>query len=673
MTWRLKSIGLLLMGFALSAGGADSGWKPLDKNVWLMQAIPAKGIRDAVVLEKRTIFSNNSIETVLQVRILSEAGRRAVELPRFSPDCHHISGRTSYPDGRSIEYDRAKDFSTVPSSRGEDETARVMPKGVTADCVVEVRWQESTWKKYSAGLPRRLGSFGEWELGGAFATLSESVEVVDGFKWRTHLNPGQSHKPESYQAGSYRVIRFQNLPAYEAAPFCLPPLVDRPRFQVFDLPKVYFERAAQGMDAFWKAAMIVPIPKIITRDRIGTGSDRTMNTSRVFKDLDPSVKDSFVDFVRKGAAYKDLAKVVLADLPSAPQARGQVLLARLQERMSCGRDRAFDEEEREDMEEIDRIRTGPENLEDAVKAKRITEKGMQILCFNLLRDAGLKPKLALLANRQERLFNHQAPIAWQFTDRLLGIDEPGKSTLWLDPVRRNLAPGEVHPDLQGGEGLLVDTDTWEPLRFQMPIQAAVMNHRHFDYRHIRGEQGDQFSLKAHFKGASARDALQRSGRGVALRAALGTQPGLSISRAEANSERSVGAGLDWEIEGLMKAKHDLSPFPGMPSALPVEALPETRSLPIVMPGNALHEAVATLKIPRGFRVREGQGLHQANPFGSVDWKLSLQRVGDEDVVTVRYVVRLNAMTAPPQVYGELKALLGWIRRAEALSVQFDPQ
>jgi len=656
----------------MDAAGSDPAWEPLPANVWLMQAAPTQGIRDAVVLEKRTIFSNNAIETVLRVRVLSEAGRRAVELPRFSADCHHISGRTSYPDGRSVEYDRAKDFHAVASSASsEEESARVMPKGVTANCVVEVRWQESTWKKYSAALPRRLGSFAQWELGGPFFTLSESLEVVDGFKWRTYLNPGSMQKPQITQQGPYRIIRFQNLPAFDTPPYCLPPLVDRPRFQVFDLPKVYFERAAQSIEEFWKAAMIVPIPKLITRDRIGTGSDRTMNTSRVFKDLDPSVKDSFVDFVHKGSAYKELVKAVLTDLPTSAQARGQQIVTRLQERLSCGRERAFDEDEREDMEEIDRLRSGPENLEEAVKAKRITEKGMQILCFQLLREAGLKPRLALLVDRQERLFIYPAPIAWQFTDRLLGLDEPGKATLWLDPVRRHLAPGEVHPDLQGAEGLLVDTDTWQAQRFQMPFQGPEMNQRRFDYRLVRDESGDRFSLKAHFQGAAAREALQRFGRGSTFKGTLEAQTGGSLSQAEAKAERSVGAGLDWELGGPTKAKAELLPFPAMPSALEVEALPETRTLPIVMPVNARHEAVAILAVPSGFRVQPASGLHQANRFGSVDWSLSTQRVGNQDQITVTYVVQLKAVTAPAQAYAELQALLAWVRHAEALTVKFE--
>lgn len=674
----IRSNGLALCGllaslaFLVPCSGAT--WEPLKSDVWIMQDAPLKGTQDAVVLEKRTIFSNNLIETVLRVRVLSEAGRRAVELPRFSADCHHISGRTSYPDGRSVEYDQVQDFKPVVSSkRSEDEPSRVIPKGVTANCVVEVRWQESTWKKYSAALPRRMGSFAEWELGGPFVTLKESLEVVEGFKWRTFLNPGQFQKPAITQEGAYRVIRFQNLPAFKTPPFCLAPLVDRPRFQVFDLPRVYFERAAQSIDEFWKAVMIVPIPKIITRDRIGKGSDRTMNTSRIFQDLDPSVKDSFVDFVRKGSAYRDFAKTVLVDLPTSPQARGQQLLTKLFERMSSGRDRAFEPEEREDMDEIDRIRTGPENLEDAVKARRTTEKGMLILCFQLLREAGLKPKLALLVNRQERFFNYQAPIAWQFTDGLLGLEEPGKATLWLDPVRRHLALGEIHPDLQGGEGLLVDTDTWQPQRFQMALQNERLNRRRFDYQLVRGEHGDQFGAKAHFQGAPAREALQRFGRSDALKVALEAKAGLSLHRAEAKTEHSVGAGLSWDLEGQVKSGNELVPFPGMPSALDSGVLPESRSLPIVMPYTVLHEATATLKVPTGFRVRETPEFRQENRLGSVTWSLTAQRVGEQEQIIVKYAVRINAVTAPHQAYGELQALHAWVRSAESLTVKFDKQ
>jgi hypothetical protein len=639
------------------------------------------------VLEKRTVFSNNQIETVYRVRVFSEAGKRAAEVARFSRDCHHISGRTVYPDGSSIEYGQARDFQPVAAAPAWEEAAepRVMPKGVTADCIVEVRWQESSWKKYSSPLPRRLGSFAEWELGGPYATLSETLELVEAFKWRTNLLPGRLVKPEVTQADGYRIIRFTNLPAIETPPFSLAPLLDRPRFQVFDLPKVLFERAARGIDDFWKGVMIVPIPKLITRDRIGTGSDRTMNTSRVFKDLDPSVRDSFVDFVRKGSAYRALARELLEGLPTTPQEKAQALLRRLAARVVNSREVSFeeDENERQDMEEQDRIRTGPENIEEAVRTGRTNAKGMQILCFQLLKDAGLKPSLALFANRQVRLFNYNAPIAWQFTDRLLGIEEPGKVTLWLDPARKHLPPGVVHPGLQGAEGLLVDTDAWTFRKFQLPFQPADAQRRRFEYQVTLGGAGPEYRMKASFGGFTACEEglrylkLEPREWGPATRRDFQqAAPGLVVATAEVLNANPAQGPVVWTVEGSQSlaqvVRRSIDPFPGLPSALGARApLSLQRATPIVLPCNGLLEATCTLQVPAGYRVVEVPAFQRSNGFGSVAWTLSFRRSGEAVQALVQYGVQVNAVVASPQAYGEFKTFLDWLQEAERRTVQVE--
>lgn len=647
--------------------GVAADWKPIPPDSWSIREDAARGHHDAVVLEKRTVFSNNQIETVVRVRVFSEAGKRAAELARFSRDCHHLSGRTVYPDGRAIEYDQVRDFlpqGTAQAGAGGPEH-RLMPKGVTADCIVEVRWQESTWKKYSSPLPRRLGSFAEWELGGPFATLSETIELVDAFKWRTNLMPGRLVKPEITQAGGYRIIRFTNIPAIESPPFSLAPLLDRPRFQVFDLPKVLFERAVKGIDEFWQGVMIVPLPKLITRDRIGSGSDRTMNTSRVFKDLDPSVRDSFRDFVRKGSAYGALSLELRAGLPAPPQERAQELLRRLATRVVHSHEVTFDEDEREDMEEQDRLRTGPENIEDAVRAKRTNAKGMQILCFQLLKDAGLSPRLALLVNRQVRLFNYNAPIAWQFTDRLLGIEEPGKDTLWLDPARQQLPPGAVHPGLQGSEGLLVDTDSWTFRKFQMPLQPAEAQRSRFEYQATLGATGTAYVMKA-----SLRD-FKRAAPGLVVARAAETNSGPALGSVAwtVEASQSLPGGAQSLADGTWRS---INPFPGLPPALGVrEPLPLHRGAPIVLPCNELHEATCTLMVPAGSHVVEIPAFQRSNGFGSVVWTLAVSRTGEQVQATVQYVVRVNAAVAPPQAYGEFRAFLEWIQEAARRTVQVD--
>lgn len=628
MQQKLHSLPFLFLPLVLALAGAPgSAWLPVPPEVWALR----ERHRGAVVLEKRTIFTNSVIETVCRVRVLSEAGLRAVAFPRFSRDCHHVEGRTVQPDGRVTELRGPGDFLPAPGRPGY-----VLPRDVTKDCVVEVRWQESTWRKYSAALPRRLGSLGEWELGGPFPTLTETLEVAEGFKWRTHLAPGGS-RPELTQAGGFRIIAFKGIPAIEAPPFSLPPMVDRPRFQVFDLPKVLFERASRSIDDFWKAVMIVPIPILITRDRIGTGSDRTMNTSRVFPDLAPSVKDRFQDFVHRGGAYQALSRALLEGLPPAPQDRARALLARLLERIECDPDLAFDRDEREDAEEVDRVRTGPENLEEASRVRRASARGMQVLFYQLLKDAGLKADLALLADRRVRQFNYNAPIAWQFTDTLLGIEEAGRSTLWLDPTRKALPPGTVAPGLQGAEGLRVDTLTWGFRPFQMPFQPAAANGRTYRFELFPETPEKGMRVSVHLEGCAAYEANLR---------------GCAPDRVE---------------EGALPASPTIGPFPGLPALLvPPAPLPAERTIPIVLATNDLLEATSTFRVPG--RIEAQPAFRRANAFGSVAWALATQEVSGGTQATVTFRVQANAVLAPPQACPELQAFLGWIAEAQARTV-----
>ena len=60
--------------------GAD--WPAIPPEVWTIKEDSVKGIKDAVILEDRTIFKLTCIERIRRVRILSEAGRKAVEPSR---------------------------------------------------------------------------------------------------------------------------------------------------------------------------------------------------------------------------------------------------------------------------------------------------------------------------------------------------------------------------------------------------------------------------------------------------------------------------------------------------------------------------------------------------------------------------------------------------------------
>jgi len=60
--------------FGTGALWAES-WAPIPPEVWAIKEDPAKGIRDAVVLENRVRFTHVRTEFVLRARILSGGNR----------------------------------------------------------------------------------------------------------------------------------------------------------------------------------------------------------------------------------------------------------------------------------------------------------------------------------------------------------------------------------------------------------------------------------------------------------------------------------------------------------------------------------------------------------------------------------------------------------------------
>jgi hypothetical protein len=346
-----------------------------------------------------------------------------------------------------------------------------------------------------------------------------------------------------------------------------------------------------------------------------------------------------------GGAYKALSRTLLEGLPPSAGDRARELLVRLQGRIACDEALTFDLDEREDTEEVDRTRTGPENLEEAARSGRTNAQGMQILFYRLLLDAGLKPRLALLADRRIRDFNFEAPIAWQFTDGLLGVDEPGQPTLWLDPTRKGLPPGTVAPGLQGASGLLVDPEGWSFQRFSMPFQPQEANARRYQARFAPEGAGLGFRAQVNLAGCAAYAARLRG-------------------QVPAAAHAGAAGGLAWEEEGLL-ARGVLRPFPGLRPFLPEGTPAATCAVPIVQAVNELQEAVCILELPPGAQLEAPPALSHANAFGSVAWNLAFEpgKTGRQAILTFR--IQAHALVAAPADYAQFLAFRAWVAEAEA--------
>ena len=281
-----------------TANAADS-WPPIPPEVWAMKEDPANGTVGAVILENRIAFHTNRIQYTYRVRILSERGRDAVELPAFTRSAYGFEGRTVRTDGTSVAFLEKKDFEsvTVKTRFGSGTVSRLVPPGVTGDCVVELRWTESAQDSLGP-MPPEYGFFHEWVLGGRYRTLLSVIDLGPAFAWAYELAGLDANKPEM----NGRVYTIRDLPAVEPAPLSLDTLRGLPRFTVFWQPDSLRPYVRDGGEAYWNA-----VGRLVYKDFIGKAS--------------------------KGSEYDAFARAILAGLPEQPRRKALALRERLDTRI----------------------------------------------------------------------------------------------------------------------------------------------------------------------------------------------------------------------------------------------------------------------------------------------------------------------------------------------------
>ena len=207
------------------------------------------------------------------MRILSERGRDAAELPAFPSSAYGFDGRTVHADGTSVAFSEKKDFEnvTVKTRFGSGTVSRLVPPGVTGDCVVELRWTESA-QDSPGPMPPEYGFFHEWVLGGRYRTLSSVIDLGPAFSWAYELAGLDANKPEV----NGRVYTIRNLPPVEPAPLSLDTLRSLPRFTVFWQPAPLVAHVHDGGAGYWNA-----VGRLVYKDFLGKASkDRSTTRSR---------------------------------------------------------------------------------------------------------------------------------------------------------------------------------------------------------------------------------------------------------------------------------------------------------------------------------------------------------------------------------------------------------
>jgi hypothetical protein len=620
---------------AVTASAGDS-WPAIPPEVWAMKEDPATGTAGAVVLERRIVFQTNRVQYTLRVRVLSEQGRAAVELPPFTDSAYAFDGRTVHRDGTSVVFSEKKDFQTVTvkSRFGAGTVARLVPPGVNGDCVVELRWHESAQDSLGP-MPSEYGYFHQWVLGGRYRTLVSVIDLGPAFAWAYEIAGVDAHKPEV----KGHVYTIHNLPAVEPAPMTLDGLRGLPRFTVFWQPEALQPYVKEGGAAYWNA-----VGRLVYKDFLGK--------------------------VSKGSEYESFAREILAGLPEPPRRRALALRERLDARIANTGLLTEAEKARRSAKESHEI-IDPRDLSAAVRRGSTTGFGMFLLYLNLARDVGLKPTVALVANREQRLFRAEMLAPFQFDDYLVGVSEPGAPTLWLDPSMR-FGSGTLLPAYQGTSALELDLEAWTLKPVSIPPQPPAYNVRRYTYELTLGEESDHLSVRAEFNGYPDWAErwrflkLEPAEQARKLEDELESEiTGADVTTARVDNAQAANENVAWTAEGRIEVaperRRTVKPFPAMrwPFWIASSELAATRTVPIVLPYLQIHAAKSTVRFPAGYRLITGAPVQHANSIGSVS--LSIKETPSAAEAVLR--VDVNKLFLSPEAYGDFKDFLSWLQDA----------
>ncbi len=609
-----------------------------------MKEDPAKGIIGAVVLEDHLIIQNTFIEYTYRVRILSDKGRRAAQLPVFSKHVHSIDGHTIYPDGREVVFNKEKDFTqseTTSRSGFGRKVTRVIPPGVNGDCIVEIRWKQSGSPKFGP-LPPGNDQSKEWGLGNEFHTALTTLEIsiANPFSWS--LFSGADLEPRKFEKGGMKVFTWENLPPFELPPYALDPTMHRPRILLFYQNQDLRDPAKNGPERYWSAVA---------------------NTH---------LKWAFDRNVGKGSNFKALVAEGLSLFPAdaAPHTKAAKLLDLLNRKVRLLNQLTFQEQAARTSKQMER-EVEEKDLEEIVSRGETNDYGIGLCYIHLLKEAGLNPKLALTTNRENALFNFEVSDFYQITDWLIGVEDPA-GTFWYDPGVRFGTPGVIRSEFQGAPALMVDSKTWTATRGSLPVQPRTVNQQRYAYQVNVAEEEDLFQVKGVFSGIPEQTEryrylkLEPKEQSKMLKEAFEKDlAGCTVQSVELSDVINPVNPLSYQVKGQIEREagrtRQVYPFPGMPLPLWVpDQLPDTRSLPIVLPYLCIHAAESVIRVPAGYRFGGVQPLNYRNQFGAVSWAATTTEKEGLTEIHCLYKVEVTSFVAAPGAYAEFKAFLGWI-------------
>ncbi|HJW72601.1 MAG TPA: hypothetical protein VJ486_07060 [Geothrix sp.] len=650
----------LLPSLLLSAFGTNkTTWAPVAPEIWAMKGDPSKVLQGAVVLEDKYEIGESKVIRTFRVRILSDKGRDAANLFLFLGDSPKIEGHTLYPDGKVVEFDSVKDFSVKPlvqTARMEARRTAVVAPGINGDCVFEARWEEVPLGAYYSRFIQYLG--------GKFTVQRAVIEIAKDLPRSYMVIPGKGIRTEVVDDPKFKRFTLLDLPPQEDVTFGLAVTRDLPRIVVFtrQMTRALSKKLAHEQDPRKRADLF-------------WNDYATEN-----------LKPDFEDHWHTGDAYKALRNSLFVDLPQAPHARASAILKRLNTRLRNSDQSTFAEAAANKgihntsdwLDYVNSFRTS--NLEVIAQLGVTTKYGIRAMYYFLLKEAGLQPLIGLVADRDLLLFDYNTLDTNQYTHLLIGVDEPGKGVLWLDPTLRFAAPGLILPDYQGTSGVMINSSTWKATPFTVPVQPALVNQREFRYQVTLDEEGESFSVVADFAGIPeyfARNrllALDEPGQNRLLKEDLERElKNLTLSKTEVFHAQDQLHNLSWKAEGHLDLDpsrvREVLPFPAMSMPLGVpDELPGDRTEPILIPFRCTHLAISRFEVPQGYICAALPSIRNENRFGSVNWRTELESKDGSNFVNVVLRVDVAGFYEKPEAYADLKTFLAWIKEVSHKTV-----
>lgn len=619
---------LVLTGFGLQPLVGGGPFPPVPPSTWEIKGGP----EGAVVVERHLVLSGDAVLHAWKIRITSEVGREAAGLGTLSSQAFDFQGRTVFPDGREVPFDAHRDLGERSVSTGSGKASRShwIPPGVTADCLVEFRWKEP------------LPSYhGRWVFTGPFPIRKLILEVPLRFPMAWSIDRGDGVKMAEEKGEGTRRFVAENLPGVEPIAFGVASLRTPLAFEVHHQPRELRHAVELGPDRYWS------------------------EVAQIY------YKNEYESEVVRTGAYPALAAELVQGLEGSPVRRAADLLMRLDQRIvNLGSPTRL---ERDQVPKDFWKGFRHKDLHWAALTGRTNARGMRLLYYHLLKAAGLVPKVALVADRDERFFEWNRMDLWQFSHELIGVEDPGIGTVWFDPTLRFATPGLIHPDYTGVDALVIDTRSWTGRREMIQAQRGDLNVRRFTYALNLEEEGEAFTLKAEFGGfpeyleRHRYMALGGEEQSRVLKDRLEDKAsGITFAQAAVQGATEARVGVTWTAAGHREQEGGrvrlVSPFPGMPWPLMIPSkLEKDRKDPIVLPYLSTHVAVATFSVPEGLQLGAVAPVHVENAFGKVFWVLTPEEGTRKVKVVLR--VEVSGLTAGPDQWEAFRAFLAAIEEA----------